>query len=140
MQFCLRFDFADCKDVYRVQLFFQNTKMVAKQGFSIPILCSKQAASLFFLMFKCSKKLSFRIFLRPCMHHSYSVISTSNVCGDCVWPRILGAELCATCPGEQVLVGIRLNVTFLHLRAFYAKIYTCFSKDGECLTTYDCVL
>ena len=54
--------------------------------------------------------------LRPCMYHNYGVISGGHAYRDCVWPRILDAELYATCPGERVLVAIRFNVIFLHLK------------------------
>jgi len=43
-------------------------------------------------------------FLRPCIHHNYGGNSESHVCKDCVWPIILDAELCTTCPGERVLL------------------------------------
>jgi len=46
---------------------------------------------------------------------NYGVISGSHACRDCVWPIILDTELYATCPGEQVLLAIRFNVTFLPL-------------------------
>jgi len=38
------------------------------------------------------------------MHHNYGWISESHACKDYVWPIILDAELCTTCPGERVLV------------------------------------
>ena len=47
---------------------------------------------------------------------------------------------CTTCPGEQVLVATRFNVTFLPLRLCYENTSTCFSKDAENLTTYGYVL
>jgi len=34
----------------------------------------------------------------------YGGISESHACQDCVWPIILDADLCTTCPGDQVLV------------------------------------
>jgi len=50
------------------------------------------------------------------MHHNYGVISESHACKDCVWRTTLDAEVYTTCPGERVLVVIRFNVTFPHLR------------------------
>ena len=79
-------------------------------------------------------------FVRPCMHLNYGVISGSHACRDCVWHIILDAEHYTTCPGEQVLVATRFNVTFLSLRLCYENTFTCFSKDAENLTTYGYVL
>ena len=64
----------------------------------------------------------------------------SCICRDCGWHIILDAELYTTCPGERVLVAIRFNVTFLHLRLCYENTCTCFSKDAENLTTYGYML
>jgi len=108
---------------------------------AISILCSKQAANLFFPLFKCSYKCTFFIrFVRPCMNLNYGVISGSHACRDCGWHVILVAELCTTCPGERVLVATKFNVTFLPLRLCYLNTRTCFSKDAENLTTYGYVL
>jgi len=74
------------------------------------------------------------------MHHNYGVISGSHACRDCGWHMILDAGLYATCPGEQVLVPTRFNVTFVPLRLCYENTRTCFSKDAESLRTYGCVL
>jgi len=52
------------------------------------------------------------------MHQNYGIISGSHACRDCVWPIILDAELYTIRPGERVLVVIRFNVTFLHLRCY----------------------
>ena len=79
-------------------------------------------------------------FVRPCMHLNYGIISGSHSCRDCGWHIILVAELYTTCPGEQVLVATKFNVTFLPLRLCYANTSTCFSKDAENLTTYGYVL
>jgi len=68
------------------------------------------------------KMYFFISFVRPCIHHNYGGISGSHACKDCVWPIILDAELCTTCPGERVLVAIRFNVTFVPLRPCYEKI------------------
>jgi len=57
-------------------------------------------------------------FVRPSMHHNYGVISESHASRDWVRPVILEAELYTTCPGERVLVVIRFNVTFPHLRHY----------------------
>jgi len=86
------------------------------------------------------KTYFFVLFVRPCMHHNYGVISGSHACGDCVWHIILDAELCATCSGERVLVATRFNVTFLPLRLCHENTRTCFSKDAENLTKYGYVL
>jgi len=61
------------------------------------------------------KMFFFVPFVRACMHHNYGVISASHACRDCVWPIIVDAELYTTCPGEQVLIVIRFNVTFPYL-------------------------
>ena len=79
-------------------------------------------------------------FLRPCMLHNYGVTSASHAWRDCVWPTILDAELYRACPGERVLVAIRFNVIFPHLKHEYENTSTCFSKDAKNLTTYSCVL
>jgi len=79
-------------------------------------------------------------FVHPCMHLNYGVISGSHACRDCGWHIILVAELYTTCSGERVLVATRFNVTFLPLRLCCEITRTCFSKDVENLTTYDCVL
>jgi len=71
---------------------------------AIKILCSKQAASLFFQVQMQWKMYFFVPFVRPCMHHNYGGISENHACKDCVWPIILDAELYTTCPGERVLV------------------------------------
>jgi len=42
-------------------------------------------------------------FVRPCMHHYYSVISGSRACRDCVWHIISDAELYTTYPGDRGL-------------------------------------
>ena len=73
------------------------------------MLCSKQAASLFFPMFKLQMQLKMYFvvpFIRPCMHHNYGGLSESDACKDCVWPIILDAELYTTCPGERVLAVV----------------------------------
>ena len=57
-------------------------------------------------------------FVRPCMHHNYGVISESHASRDCVWLVILEAELYTTFPGQRVLVVIRFNVSFPHLRHY----------------------
>ena len=80
------------------------------------------------------------VFVRPCMHLNYGVISGSHACRDCGWHIILVAELYTTCPGERVLVTTKFNVTFLPLRLCYVHTSTCFSKDAENLTTYGYVL
>jgi len=74
------------------------------------------------------------------MHHIYGVISGIHACRNYVWHIILDAEHYTTCPGEQVLVAIRFNLTFLPLRLCYENTHTCFSKDAENLTTYGYVL
>jgi len=108
---------------------------------AISILCSKQAANLHFPMFKCSWKRTFSfLFVRPCMHHNYGVISGSHACRDCGWHIILVAELYTTSPGERVLAATKFNVTFLPLRLCYVNTSTCFSKDAENLTTYGYVI
>ena len=76
--------------------------------------------------------------VRPCMHHNY-VISGRHTSTDCLGLITLVAGHCTTCHGEWVLVVIRFNITFLPLR-FWDKMRTCFSKDAESLTTYDCTL
>jgi len=53
-----------------------------------------------------------------------------------VWHIILDAGFYTICPGEQVLVTTRFNVTLLPLRCCYKNTRTCFSKDAENLTTY----
>jgi len=52
------------------------------------------------------KMYFFVLFVRPCMHHNYGVISGRHACRDCVWPIILVTGLCITCRGERVLVVI----------------------------------
>jgi len=47
-------------------------------------------------------------FVRPCMHHNNDLISESHTCKDCGWLTSLDAELYTTCPGERVLVVVRL--------------------------------
>jgi len=91
-------------------------------------------------------------FIRPCMHHNYSAISESHACRYCVWPifffqckapyNVFNAKLHTICPGQRVLVVIRFNVTFLHLKHCYEKtsIATCFSKDTHSPTRYGCML
>jgi len=79
-------------------------------------------------------------FVRPCMHHSYGVISESHAFRDGVLPIILDAELYTTCPGERVLVVIIFNVTFPHSMHYEEKTCSCFSKDAENLTTHGSVL
>jgi len=55
---------------------------------------SRQAASVFFPMFKMQSNMYFFVpFVCPCMHHKYGGISESHACGDSVWPIILDAEL-----------------------------------------------
>ena len=72
---------------------------------AISIVCSKQAASLFFSVVQMQLIMYIFVpFVRQCMHHSYGVTSGSHACRDCVWPIILDAELYTTCPGERVLV------------------------------------
>jgi len=65
---------------------------------------------------RCSNLVKNVIFCSFCMHHNYGVISESHACKDCVRLTILDTELYTTCPGERVLVVIRFNVTFLHLK------------------------
>jgi len=77
------------------------------------------------------KNVLFVPFVCPCMHHKYGVISGSHACRECVWPIILGAGLCTTCHGQQVLLVIRFNATFLSLRPYCTKMCTCFLKDVE---------
>ena len=79
-------------------------------------------------------------FVRPCMHHNYGVISESHACKDCGWLTILDAELYTTCAGERLLVVIRFNVAFLHLKHYYENTSNCFSKCAESPTSYGCVL
>ena len=70
---------------------------------------------------RCSIALKMYFFVpcvRPCMHHNYGVISESHACKDCGCLTILDAEPYTTCPGERVLVVIRFNVTFLHLKHY----------------------
>jgi len=55
------------------------------------------------------------------MHLNYGVISGSHACKVCVWHITLDAELYTTCPGEQVLVATKFNVTFLPLRHYYVN-------------------
>jgi len=50
-------------------------------------------------------------FVCPCMHLNYGAISGSHACRDRGWHIILVAELYTTCPGEQVLVATKFNVT-----------------------------
>ena len=78
--------------------------------------------------------------VRPCMHHSYGVISGRRTSTDCLGLITLVAGHCTTCRGERVLVVIRFNITFLPLRLYWGKMCTCFSKDAESLATYGCVL
>jgi len=59
------------------------------------------------------RTFTFLLYAHVCMHLNYGVISGSHACRDCVWHIILDAELYTTCPGEQVLVATRFNVTFL---------------------------
>jgi len=56
--------------------------------------------------------------LRPCVDHSYGVISGKHTSTDCVWPGTLFAGLCKTCRGKRVLVVIRFNVILLRLRPY----------------------
>jgi len=74
------------------------------------------------------------------MHHDYGVISGRHTSTDCLGLITFVAELCTTCRGEQVLVVIRFNITFLPLRLYWDKMCTCFSKDAETPTTYGCAL
>ena len=85
------------------------------------------------------KTYFFILFVRPCMHLNYGVISETHASRDCGWHIILVAELYTTCPGEQVLEATKFNATFLPLRLCYVNS-TCFSKDAENLTTYGYVL
>ena len=56
--------------------------------------------------------------VRPCMHYNYDVISGRHISTDCLGLITFVAELCTTCRGEQVLVVIRFNITFLPLRLY----------------------
>jgi len=80
-------------------------------------------------------------FVCPCMHHihNYGAISERHACRDIRWPIILDAGLHTTCRGEQVLVVIRFQCTFLPLRPCKI-ICTSFLNDAENLATYGCVL
>jgi len=71
------------------------------------------------------KMYFFAPFVHACLHHK---ISESHACKDCVWPIILDAELYTTCPREQVIVVIKFNVTFLHLRHYCDKNMHLFLK------------
>jgi len=57
----------------------------------------------------------------PRMLRNYGLISGRRACKDCVRPISLVAGLCTTCRGEQVLVVIGFNATFLHLRPYCEK-------------------
>jgi len=71
---------------------------------AIKILCSKQAASLFFRCSNAVKNVLFRSFCTP-MYASQTWWNFRKSCmQDCVWPVILDAELYTTCPVERVLV------------------------------------
>jgi len=78
--------------------------------------------------------------VRPCMHHSYGVISGNHTSTDCLELKTLVAGHCTTCRGEWVIVVIRFNITFVPLRLYWDKMCTYFSKDAENLTTYGCAL
>jgi len=77
------------------------------------------------------KMYFFDPFLRPCMHRNYGVISGSPACRDCVWHIILNAEVYTTLPGERMLLVIRCNVRFPHLRHCKEQTCTCFWKDDR---------
>ena len=65
----------------------------------------QQTSKPLFLDVQMQLKMYFFVpIVRPCMHRNYGGISESHTCKDCVWPIILDAELCTTCPGERVLV------------------------------------
>jgi len=66
--------------------------------------------------------------VHPCMHHNYGVISGRHTSTDCLGLMTLVAGHCTTCHGEQVLVVIRFNITFLPLRLYWGKMRTCFSR------------
>jgi len=68
------------------------------------------------------------------------VVSGSHASTDCVWTITLVAGLCTACRGEQVVVVIRFNGTFLPLRPYWKKICTCFLNDAESQTMYGCAL
>ena len=60
------------------------------------MLCSKQAASFFFPIFRTQCKMYFFIpSVHPCMHHNYGVISGRHTSADCLWPITLVAGLCS---------------------------------------------
>jgi len=60
---------------------------------TVPILCSKQAASFFFSMFQMQLKKYFFVSIAfPCMQHNCGIISGSHACRDCVWHIILDAK------------------------------------------------
>jgi len=44
------------------------------------------------------------------MHHKYGGISESHTCKDCVWLKILDAELYTTYPGDRMVVVIRAEL------------------------------
>jgi len=70
-------------------------------------------------------------FVAPCMHHNYGAISGSHACRDCVWHKILDAELYTICQGERVLVATRFNVTFLPLRLSYDLFLERYRKSNN---------
>jgi len=85
-------------------------------------------------------------FVRPCMHHKYGGISESHACKDCVWPIILDAELCTTCPGERVLVimtrKVQCNIpTFEALlrKNMYLFLERCRRSNNVRLPCFDAV-
>jgi len=93
---------SDDKDIQRQLRYQYCAGNKLRTSFS---LCSNAIKMYFFVPF-----------VHPCVHHNYGVTSGSHACRDCVWPTILNAELYATCPEERVLVAIRFNVIFLHLK------------------------
>ena len=88
------------------------------------------------------KRYLFVLFVHPCMHHKYGVISESHACKDCVLPIILDAELYTTCPGERMLVVMthQVQCNIPTFEALLRKICTCFSKDAGDLITNGCLL
>ena len=75
-----------------------------------------------------------------CMHHIYGVISGRHASSDGVWSITLVARVYTTYAGEQVLVVIRFNATFLPLRPYWEKMPICFLNDAKSLKTIGCVL
>ena len=105
------------------------------------ILCSKQAVSIFFLMFERSEKctFSFLLYVHVCMN--YGVISRRHASTDCVWPITLVAGFWLYNLPWRVSVSIhQVQCNISTLRPYWEKTCTCFLNDAETPTMYGCAL